>query len=79
MYPLTAFKGQRSVVEVGGVRFGDGGFVAIGGPCAVESEQQIERAAELLAAGGAAMLRGGAYKPRTSPYSFKGSAMKGCC
>ncbi len=77
MYPLTAFNGQRSVVEVAGVRFGDGGFVAIGGPCAIESEAQIERAAELLAAGGAAMLRGGAYKPRTSPYSFQGLGDEG--
>ncbi len=77
MYPLAAFNGQRSVVEVGGVRFGDGGFVAIGGPCAVESEEQIERSAALLAAGGAALLRGGAYKPRTSPYSFQGLGDEG--
>ena len=77
MYPLTTFNGQRSVVDVAGVRFGDGGFVAIGGPCAIESEEQIERSAELLAAGGAAMLRGGAHKPRTSPYSFQGLGDEG--
>ena len=77
MYPLAGFHGEREVVEVDGVRFGDGGFVAIGGPCAIESEEQIESIASELAAAGAAMLRGGAYKPRTSPYSFQGLGDEG--
>jgi 3-deoxy-7-phosphoheptulonate synthase len=60
------------VVEVGPVRFGDGGFVLIGGPCAIESATQIDTIAAAVSAAGGAMLRGGAYKPRTSPYDFQG-------
>ena len=55
-----------------GVEVGGGGFVVIAGPCAVESAAQIEAAAEAVAAHGAHALRGGAFKPRTSPYSFLG-------
>ncbi len=63
---------QTSVVDVAGVRFGDGAFVLIGGPCAIESAEQIETVAAAVGAAGGAMLRGGAYKPRTSPYDFQG-------
>lgn len=73
MYQLTG-RGSRgtTIVDIDGVRVGDGRFVVIAGPCAVEDEVQIETAARALAHGGAAMLRGGAYKPRTSPYTFQG-------
>jgi 3-deoxy-7-phosphoheptulonate synthase len=64
-------------VEVGEVAFGDAGFVVIAGPCAVESEDQILQTARGVAAAGAKMLRGGAFKPRTSPYSFQGLAVEG--
>jgi len=61
-----------TVVSIGGVAVGADRFVVIAGPCAVESEAQINAAAAAVAAGGAHALRGGAYKPRTSPYSFQG-------
>ena len=64
--------GEGSVVVVGETRFGDGGFALIGGPCAIEDAQQIEAAASAVARAGGALLRGGAYKPRTSPYDFQG-------
>ncbi len=72
MYTLAS-RGQRgqSVVDVGGVRFGEG-FVIIAGPCAIEDAWQIDQAARGASSAGAAMLRGGAFKPRTSPYSFQG-------
>jgi len=66
------FRRASTVVEVGGVRFGDAACVVIAGPCAVESRQQILESAAAVRAGGGCMLRGGAYKPRTSPYSFQG-------
>ncbi len=61
-----------SVVMVGKVPIGPGRFTVIAGPCAVESEAQILESARLVKASGAHILRGGAYKPRTSPYSFQG-------
>jgi 3-deoxy-7-phosphoheptulonate synthase len=66
-----------SVVEVGGVPFGGEDFPVIAGPCAVESEAQIREAARQAAAAGAAVLRGGAFKPRTSPYNFQGLGLHG--
>ena len=66
-----------TVVEVRGVRIGGREVVIIAGPCAVESENQMLSAALAVKAGGASMLRGGAYKPRTSPYSFRGLALEG--
>ncbi len=66
----------RSVVPVGDVRFGEG-FVVIAGPCSVESEEQTLRIARAVKAGGADMLRGGVFKPRTSPYAFQGLGLKG--
>jgi len=61
-----------TVVSIGGVPVGGERFVVVAGPCAVENAEQIDAAAEAVAAAGAAGLRGGAYKPRTSPYSFQG-------
>jgi len=68
--------GARTVVEVGGIRIGDG-FTVIAGPCAVESEDQLLRTAVAIKEAGATMLRGGAFKPRTSPYAFQGLGLKG--
>lgn len=65
-------KPQRSVVDVGGVRIGNGSFVVIAGPCSVESREQLISTARAVKAAGAKLLRGGAYKPRTSPYDFQG-------
>ena len=60
------------VVEAGGVKIGGGHFVMIAGPCSVESEEQILAVARAVKASGADLLRGGAFKPRTSPYDFSG-------
>ena len=65
-------KPQRTVVDVGGVAIGDGSFVVIAGPCSVESREQLFSTAQAVKAEGAKLLRGGAYKPRTSPYDFQG-------
>ena len=69
------FHPQDSIVEVGDARIGGGYFAMIAGPCSVESEEQIIEVAQAVKASGATMLRGGAFKPRTSPYAFQG--MKG--
>src|SRR5271165_1695089 len=66
-----------SVIRAGGVEIGGGDFVVMAGPCAVESEQQLLRTAEAVAAAGARLLRGGAYKPRSSPYAFQGLGVEG--
>ena len=66
-----------TVVEVRGVRIGGPEVVIIAGPCAVESEAQLLAAARAVKAGGASVLRGGAFKPRTSPYSFRGLELEG--
>ena len=63
---------EPTIIDVDGIKIGDGNMVAIAGPCAVESKEQIMQAADIVKAGGAQFLRGGAYKPRTSPYSFQG-------
>jgi 3-deoxy-7-phosphoheptulonate synthase len=63
---------ERSLVDVDGVVFGGDEVVVMAGPCSVESEEQIEAAAERVARAGAKILRGGAFKPRTSPYAFQG-------
>ena len=60
------------VVEAGGVKIGGGHFVMIAGPCSVENEEQILAVARAVKASGADLLRGGAFKPRTSPYDFSG-------
>ncbi|NUL22345.1 3-deoxy-7-phosphoheptulonate synthase [Streptomyces lunaelactis] len=63
---------DRSIVRVGGVSIGPGTTTLIAGPCAVETPQQTLRAAQMARAAGATLLRGGAFKPRTSPYAFQG-------
>ena len=67
----------RSRVMVGDLVIGDGHFVVVGGPCSVESREQILATAEAVTAHGATMLRGGAFKPRTSPYAFQGLGWEG--
>jgi chorismate mutase/prephenate dehydratase len=64
-------------VRVGNVVIGDGHFVVVGGPCSVESREQILATAEYVTSHGATMLRGGVFKPRTSPYSFQGLGWEG--
>ena len=70
-------KPDDSVISVGGVDVGGNGIVVIGGPCAVESLEQTRTIAEGIKRGGGQLLRGGAYKPRTSPYSFQGLGEEG--
>src|ERR671916_206279 len=70
-------KGERTVVDVDGRRMGGEHFSLIAGPCTVESRDQTLTAARLVAAGGASLFRGGAYKPRSSPYSFQGLGQEG--
>ena len=71
------FHPEDTVVEVGDVKIGGGNFVMIAGPCSVESEEQIVAVAQAVKASGANILRGGAFKPRTSPYSFQGLRAEG--
>lgn len=71
------FHPQDSVVDVNGVKLGGGNFTVIAGPCSVESEAQIVEVARDVQASGAKLLRGGAFKPRTSPYSFQGMGIAG--
>ena len=68
---------DRSVVRVGGVPIGPGTLTVIAGPCAVETPQQALAAAQMAKAAGASLLRGGAFKPRTSPYAFQGLGERG--
>src|SRR5919197_750990 len=70
-------KGERTVVEVDGRRVGGDHFSLIAGPCTVEGREQTLEVARVVAESGATMLRGGAYKPRTSPYSFQGLGVEG--
>ncbi len=71
------FQPEDTIVDVGGVKIGGDQMVIMAGPCAVESMEQLREAAECVKAGGAQFLRGGAFKPRTSPYDFQGLAEKG--
>ncbi len=71
------FHEEDTVVEVKDTRFGGGFFGVIAGPCAVEGEEMIFRIAEAVAKSGAKVMRGGAFKPRTSPYSFQGLKEEG--
>ena len=71
------FHPEDTVVTVGSAKIGGGNFSVIAGPCSVESEEQICAVAEDVKRSGAAMLRGGAFKPRTSPYSFQGMGAPG--
>ncbi len=71
------FRHDDSVVRIGDVEVGNGHFVVAAGPCGVESPEQLERAADIAHRHGARVLRGGAFKPRTSPYSFQGLGEEG--
>ncbi|HUM05137.1 MAG TPA: 3-deoxy-7-phosphoheptulonate synthase [Terriglobales bacterium] len=90
MTPVSQWNGQFScydrvartddfstVVQIGDVEIGGGNFAVMAGPCAVESERQVLETAEAVAEAGAVILRGGAYKPRSSPYSFQGLGIEG--
>jgi 3-deoxy-7-phosphoheptulonate synthase len=68
---------EKSVVRVGNAAIGDGSLAMIAGPCAVENAEQVFEAAEAVAASGARFFRGGAFKPRTSPYAFQGMGEEG--
>ena len=71
------FRPQGTVVKIGGVEIGGLQVVVMAGPCSVESRDQIEETAAIVAAQGARILRGGAFKPRSSPYSFQGMGEEG--
>ena len=71
------FHPDDSVIDCAGVKVGGGAFAVIAGPCSVESEEQIVGIAKSVKASGATMLRGGAFKPRTSPYAFQGLGKAG--
>ncbi len=68
---------KTTTIRVGDVEIGEDRFVVIAGPCSVESQEQMLAAADAVKASGAAILRGGAFKPRSSPYSFQGLAEEG--
>ena len=78
-YKLASREFHRAdtIINVKGVLIGGGSFVVMGGPCSVESYTQFSTAAKIVKASGATILRGGAFKPRTSPYSFQGLAEEG--
>jgi 3-deoxy-7-phosphoheptulonate synthase len=71
------FRPAGTVVKIRDVEIGGGKVVVMAGPCSVESHDQIERAADIVADGGASVIRGGAFKPRSSPYSFQGLGEEG--
>lgn len=71
------FHPADTIIDVGGIKIGGDEPVVMAGPCAVESLEQLLEAAEIVKKGGAQFLRGGAYKPRTSPYSFQGLEITG--
>ena len=72
-----AFKKEDTIVNVSGVKIGENKPVIIAGPCSVESEEQVINIAKSVKLAGASILRGGAFKPRTSPYAFQGLALDG--
>ena len=71
------FHPDDTVIDCGGAKIGGGSFAVIAGPCSVESEEQLVGVAKAVKAAGATMLRGGAFKPRTSPYAFQGLGEEG--
>jgi len=71
------FKSENSVVTVGDVRIGGDEVIVMAGPCSAESEEQVEATAAAVKRAGAKILRGGAFKPRSSPYSFQGLGEEG--
>lgn len=78
-YKLTSrlFHPENTLVDVNGVKIGDGSMTMMAGPCSIESLDQIRECARIAKAGGATILRGGAFKPRTSPYAFQGLEEEG--
>ena len=78
-YKLTSreFHPEDTIVDVNGVKIGAGNFVTMAGPCSIEGLDQIRECARIAKAGGATILRGGAFKPRTSPYAFQGLEEEG--
>ncbi|MFZ5943467.1 MAG: 3-deoxy-7-phosphoheptulonate synthase [Bacillota bacterium] len=73
----SEYKAVKTIVTVGNVEFGNGQIQVIAGPCAVENREQLVSTALAVKDAGASILRGGAYKPRTSPYSFQGLEIEG--
>ncbi len=71
------FRPKATVIDVNGVKVGDGHTVVMAGPCSIESEEQLLSTARAVHASGAQILRGGAFKPRSSPYSFRGLGEEG--
>src|SRR5690606_30989113 len=78
-FPLSAQTPERSktIIQVGSVEFKPNSFIMIAGPCSIESEEQAFEIAKAVKQSGANILRGGAFKPRTSPYSFQGLGIEG--
>lgn len=78
-YKLTSreFHPENTIVDVNGVKIGDGSLKTMAGPCSIESLEQIKECARIAKEGGATILRGGAFKPRTSPYAFQGLEEEG--
>ena len=74
---LAGLKTERSTIEINGVKLGGKEIILIGGPCAVESSIQMRQSAETVKKAGGKILRGGVFKPRTSPYSFQGLGQEG--
>jgi 3-deoxy-7-phosphoheptulonate synthase len=72
-----SFRPRGTIIKIGSVEIGGPKVVTMGGPCSVESEKQIEDSAATVAAAGAQIIRGGAFKPRSSPYSFQGMGEQG--
>ncbi|MDD8018473.1 MAG: 3-deoxy-7-phosphoheptulonate synthase [Bacteroidota bacterium] len=72
-----SFRNEKTIVDVGGVKIGGDDIVVMAGPCSVENEKQIFEIAQRVAKSGAKILRGGAFKPRTSPYAFQGLGEEG--
>ena len=71
------FQSDATVIDVGGVKIGDGNVVVMAGPCSIENEEHMVTTAKAVQASGAQILRGGAFKPRTSPYAFRGLGEEG--
>lgn len=76
-YASRSYKREDSIIDVNGIKIGGDNTVIIAGPCSVESKEQIIEIAKKVKKSGANILRGGAYKPRTSPYSFQGKGLDG--
>lgn len=71
------FHPKDTIIDVNGIKIGEGYFVVIGGPCSVENKEQLLKTGEFVKKMGAKILRGGVFKPRTSPYSFLGLGREG--